>query len=439
MALIDNFTNTNGTTLTSHDANWTLTAASQTDTGNWLIQSNELEATAFRSLYAYYSTSATDSAEITVKGDSADYTKIGPAVRMASGSEGYAAYFTVLSGSNYTRVEIAKDGSFFAQVTSLSYSNTTDHTIRIVATDNGPNVDLEVFVDDSSVYTGTDSSTPIASGNDGIYNNGGSRAVAARIDDFTDGSVSRGIINIDTDNDVQAGQTSVTINAAGLDASPATQTATLGGETLTVNSWSATSVNVDIPLHIDLEWGSTTNQLALTDDTGTVTLENVTLSTPTGWETVTFTSAPNIGTTSSFYEEAITDIPFTAATSDTLAWESATGLTVDGQTIPVVSPPVTVTGDYKWWDDSAGSWTSVSSYNWIDGGLPADSASFGTNDGAIAFFRQQTGLSTYQFNELATAYYKQVGSTSSNSMNEAMIAAQDSEDFKGFYPRDWRN
>ncbi len=47
----------------------------------------------------------------------------------------------------------------------------------------------------------------------------------------------RGITDIDTDNSVQAGQTLVSITTAGLDASPATQIVTLGGETLTVARW----------------------------------------------------------------------------------------------------------------------------------------------------------------------------------------------------------
>lgn len=359
---LDDFTGTNGTTLTAHNANWTLTAASQSDTGNWTIQSNELQAAAFRNLYAYRSDSATDDAQLILRGNGTDARNSGPAVRMSSGSEGYACMLTVPSGGDYTRMEVRKNGSFFAQI-NITNSQSTDHTLRITATDNGPNVDLEVFIDTVSVWTGTDSSSPIASGNDGIYI--GARNGVATVDDFVNNAVTRGITDIDSDNDVQAGQTNVTITAVGLDASPTTQTATLGGESLTVNSWSDTTVNVDIPLHIDLEWGTTTNQLALTDDTGTVTLENVTLSTPTGWETVTFTSAPDSVSTESFYEKAQTDSEvgnFTMSANDILAWESASGLTIDAQTIPIVEPAATVTGAYKIWDDSLNTWTDVSSY-----------------------------------------------------------------------------
>lgn len=239
---------------------------------------------------------------------------------------------------------------------------------------------------------------------------------------FTAGAPSRSITNIDTDNNVQAGQTSVTITTVGLDASPATQTATLGGESLTVNSWSATAVNVDIPLHIDLEWGSTTNQLALTDDTGTVTLDNITLSAPTGWETVTYNgSAPNPATTESFYEYAQTDSgvgSFTMATSDILAWETQTGLTIDTQTIPVVDPPATVSGAYKIWDESLSTWTSVSSFTITDGGtfgggsVPVDSRK---SVFKIAAYLRSTGTYTAkQTNELVVEWLVDEGTTRSN-------------------------
>lgn len=183
---------------------------------------------------------------------------------------------------------------------------------------------------------------------------------------------SRAIVNIDTDNDVYPGQTNVVITTIGLDATPATQTATIGGETVTVNTWSETAVNVNIPLHINLEW-DTTYQLALTDDTGTVTKSNITLSTNPNWETVTFNgTAPDPGTTESFYEHAQTDSDvgnFTMVATDILAWESAAGLSIDDQTIPVVDPPSTVSGAYKIWDTSLSTWTGVSAYTITDGGV----------------------------------------------------------------------
>lgn len=125
-----------------------------------------------------------------------------------------------------------------------------------------------------------------------------------------------------------------------------------------------TTINVDIPSDIDLEWGAT-HELAVTHDGGTTTLSGVTLSAPTGWETVSFSTIPDTGTTESFYEYSQSDVTvgnFTAQVGDTLAFTSATGLTIDGSSIPVVNPAATVTGSYKWWDASLSTWTPVSSY-----------------------------------------------------------------------------
>lgn len=181
------------------------------------------------------------------------------------------------------------------------------------------------------------------------------------------------INSIDTDNDIQAGQTAVTIACSNLDAAPTIQTVTLGGEALSVTNWNNGSPVVDIPLHIDLEWGQAYT-LSVTDDTQTVTLANVTLSGPSGWSSVTFTGAP-AGTSDSFYEEAQTDAEvgnLTMIAGDILVFEDATGLTVDGQTIPTIDPAATVTGGYKIWDVSAGSYTGLSTYTWTDGGVVSD-------------------------------------------------------------------
>lgn len=176
------------------------------------------------------------------------------------------------------------------------------------------------------------------------------------------------ITSIDGDNDVQAGQSNVSIVTSGIDPASVTQAVTLGGETLTINSWTDSGgnalINVDIPLHINAEWG-TTHELAVTHDGGTTTLSGVTLSAPTGWETVSFATIPDTGTTESFYEYSQSDVTvgnFTAQVGDTLAFTSATGLTIDGSSIPVVNPAATVTGSYKWWDASLSTWTPVSSY-----------------------------------------------------------------------------
>jgi len=58
---------------------------------------------------------------------------------------------------------------------------------------------------------------------------------------FGAGAAPRSITDIDTDNDVQAGQTAVTITGSSLDTGPVTQTATLGGQALTITNWNSGS------------------------------------------------------------------------------------------------------------------------------------------------------------------------------------------------------
>jgi hypothetical protein len=337
-------------------------------------------------------------------------------------------------GSSVTIASVHEDGNNAASTTATTTVTTQAGDVLLISLGwDGAEVDSGITKSTGqTLITGTDGNSSMfgglyqqtASGTSTTvtFTQSGTQEWSMIVLVLREAGASRSITNIDGDDNVQAGQTNVTITTVGLDASPATQTATLGGESLTVNSWSATAVNVDIPLHIDLEWGSTTNQLALTDDTGTVTLNNVTLSAPTGWETVTYNgTAPNPATTESFYEYAQTDVEvgsFTMATNDILAWETQTGLTVDVQTIPIVDPPVTVSGAYKIWDDSLSTWTSVSSFTITDGGtfgggsVPADSRK---SVFKIAAYLRSTGTYTAkQTNELVVEWLVDEGTTRSN-------------------------
>jgi len=132
------------------------------------------------------------------------------------------------------------------------------------------------------------------------------------------------------------------------------------------------NVTVTVPFDIDLLWDQE-YQLAVTHDDGTSTLENVRLSSPSGWEIVVLSSLPNEAETESFYELSKTDATvgnFIAEVGDTLAFTSSQDLVVDGQTIPTVDPAATVTGSYKWWDASANTWTPISTYTINDLGAP---------------------------------------------------------------------
>ena len=289
------------------------------------------------------------------------------------------------SGGGSDRIILSWQSSQFggwSVVQTISGQNfSSNPTIRVQRNSSGQ---WTISVNGSAVIT--NEAEPTAITNESNFNGGltFSNTSGGYLHSVESAGLTRFITDIDGDDDVQVGQTGVAIDATGLDASPATQTVELGGEALTVTNWNSGAPFVTIPDDIDLAWGQTYT-LSITDDTGTVTLSNVTLSAPAGWDTVKFSSAPNTTDTESFYEEAISDAGlggggFTMAAGDVLAFETATGLTVDSQTIPSISPPATVTGAYKIYDTSAGTWTSESTYTWTDAGAPAAPADVVTID-----------------------------------------------------------
>lgn len=292
------------------------------------------------------------------------------------------------SGGGSDRIILSWQSAQFggwSVVQTISGQNfSSNPTIRVQRNSSGQ---WTISVNGSAVIT--NEAEPSAITNEADFNGGltFSNTSGGYLHSVVSAGLTRYIIDIDGDDDVQAGQTGVTITAAGLDASPAVQTVTLGGEALTVTDWNGGSPIVTIPEGIDLQWGGTYT-LSVTDDTDTRNLTGVTLSAPAGWDTVIFSSAPNTTDTDSFYEEAISDADlggggFTMAAGDVLAFETASGLTVDSQTIPTISPPATVTGAYKIYDVSAGVWTSESTYTWTDAGAPAAPADTITIDSIV--------------------------------------------------------
>lgn len=183
--------------------------------------------------------------------------------------------------------------------------------------------------------------------------------------------------NIDTDNDVFAGQTSVPVSTLGLPTiQPTGITLTLGGQAIILNNWNSGQFTVNIPLEINILGGTTTNQLLLNYTGlagGAITIDNVTLSQNASRTQIALAVIPDEALTESYYEYAKTDTEvgsFTMVVGDVLVFENATGLTVDDRTLPSIDPPMTVTGGYKIWDTSAGTFTPLSTYTWTDDGIP---------------------------------------------------------------------
>jgi hypothetical protein len=178
----DNFNGVDGTVVDIHDPNWTIASGSQA-LSNATIQGDTLQVEGFRQIYMYYAGSAEGISQVIYKAGTTDLAKVGPAVDVSATNKGYSAFFSVSDATNWVTLELDKDGLFVSHVSVLTFARNQDHTIKIVRVVNGPNVDIEVFVDDVSVLTRTDAS-PLTAANDGLFLNNGSRADAVNFDDW---------------------------------------------------------------------------------------------------------------------------------------------------------------------------------------------------------------------------------------------------------------
>lgn len=187
----DNFTDTNGTHLLDHTASITWTAVISSKPDNYTINNNSVRGAAWASANSFASTSTVDSSQVTVLANNPAGV-VRPSVRMSSNNAGYMAYFTSLSGGNFTRIEVYKNNAWFARYDSVSYSQASDHTLKITASGTST-VTLEVFVDGSSLGTKTDSSSPIESGYSGFSISMATVGTAQDLlDDWTDGAAGGG-------------------------------------------------------------------------------------------------------------------------------------------------------------------------------------------------------------------------------------------------------
>lgn len=183
----------------------------------------------------------------------------------------------------------------------------------------------------------------------------------------------RTIADIDGDNNVQAGQTA-TVTGAGY--VPPFVSATLGGKPITLaGNETATTCDVTIPTDIALKWGRTDLDLVLTDQTGPLTLSNVTLSPRANWGAIDLASLHAVNNEfgnpiKSYRTVALTDLAFTAAVGDQLQYETNAALAVDNEWIPTIDPAQDVTTTYAIYDDSLGVRTAEASVTWQDVDAP---------------------------------------------------------------------
>ncbi len=196
----DSFTNSDGTALATHDANW---ATVTSFTGAVTIQSNQARGPDFAASCYRYTASSADDSQVVKKAHAAlGNNRFGVCIRAGASTIGYSLRLRGLSGDNFTAAAVYKGTTYVASSGAISISRLSDITLRIQATTNASDQDIRAWVNASAItfgyseggttYSGqvlTDPSanTPITSGSPGIlFNNNSAAQADTFFDDWTD-------------------------------------------------------------------------------------------------------------------------------------------------------------------------------------------------------------------------------------------------------------
>jgi hypothetical protein len=186
----DDFTDSDGTGLESHDANWTGISATYPVTMAE-INNNicEAEIDYNNRFGAYYNGSSEDTSEIVHKGTCTTDTKF-VTVRADTDEAGYACGLSTYSAGKWGYWVWYKSGNYFSDqnINGLGLDS-GDHTIKVTVSGT-TTVTWDSWVDGSARAQKTDSTSPLGSGNPGFYNDINDLASETGFDDWTDGVVS---------------------------------------------------------------------------------------------------------------------------------------------------------------------------------------------------------------------------------------------------------
>jgi hypothetical protein len=192
----DNFTGTNGTTLYTHDNKWTDSAGNVTaENTDAEINSNQLRPAGEWVIGGgYYNNSQSadpQMSQFVVKGTAAARVYRYIAVRMGASTNGYAVRYSESSGSNYTTLEVLKDGSWIGTISSRTDAYANDITLKIEASGTSTTT-IKVYINGTQAGSDiTDSSSPITTGYPGFIIMGDGTQLNI-IDDWTDGVAAGG-------------------------------------------------------------------------------------------------------------------------------------------------------------------------------------------------------------------------------------------------------
>lgn len=163
----DSFAGANGTLLATHDSHWSNLSASYVVSSCKLDGSNNVvPSTTFGQCGSIYSISTADTSQIVFNANTT--TSKGVVVR-GNGTNYYVFVIQTHSGGNWTACAINRGGTNLVTVGGKTFSDASNHTLKLVASGAGP-VSLTGYVDGVSCATTSDavSGSWILSGNPGF-------------------------------------------------------------------------------------------------------------------------------------------------------------------------------------------------------------------------------------------------------------------------------
>lgn len=193
----DSFTGTDGTALSTHDANWSAFNGTLAAQGGGVLITGGYAGmpTDFDAVGSFYSSSSSDNCQIVKKGSSGfGSARARFCVRAGTDTFGYNVMLESLTGDDFGTVTLYKHTTYVVATNGLSIPRTSDITVRIRATENGGNQDLECWINGSQITWGsptnnvirTDSTSPLSTGSPGFWLSGSGSKVDSYVDDFDD-------------------------------------------------------------------------------------------------------------------------------------------------------------------------------------------------------------------------------------------------------------
>ncbi|MBM2827743.1 MAG: hypothetical protein HW408_275 [Actinobacteria bacterium] len=182
----DAFTNTDGTALSTHNANWGQLGGYVL--ADLTIVSNQVRIAAWGESGARYTASSIDLSQAVQEAVSEVNHHTHVCVRASASVKGYHFKLLEISGGNWTTLTAYKDGAWLG-ATTVSISAGVTHTLKITASGTST-VTIKCYVDNTEYLSLTDSATPLGTGNPGFILDG--ESIEAKADDWTDGAAGGG-------------------------------------------------------------------------------------------------------------------------------------------------------------------------------------------------------------------------------------------------------